>query len=236
MPRQFPRYGRRYVIWTSNISYLTECLNALSARDNGGSKMEVDTAFSQWVENIMRIREEKQGVYLIGNGASSSMASHMAADLGKNAKLRTEVLTDPSLVTAIGNDYGYEEVFTEPLRWRMTAGDMLVAISSSGESPNIISAVRLAQSLKGYVVTLSAMKSNNRLRSLGDLNFYVPARSYGGAETCHAAILHYWVDQVAETVGHMSTLREVRIIDFENALSHRLYEKWTKSKPSKNYQ
>ena len=217
MPRQSRRYGRRYVIWTNNTSYLTKTLNALSVRDYNGNEIKVDMAFSKWIENIMRIREGKQGVYLIGNGASASMASHMAADLGKNARLRTEVLTDPSLVTAIGNDYGYEEVFAEPLRWRMSDGDMLVAISSSGQSPNIISAVRLAQSLKGYIVTLSAMKPNNRLRSTGDLNFYVPARSYGAAETCHAAILHYWVDQVAKTADHMSTIREESIMGFENA-------------------
>ncbi|MBW1783677.1 MAG: SIS domain-containing protein [Deltaproteobacteria bacterium] len=217
--------------WKSNTSCLTACLNALSVRDRSGCEMEAETAFLQWTENTLRIREKKQGVYLIGNGASSSMASHMAADLGKNARLRTEVLTDAALITAIGNDYGYEEVFAEPLRWRMTAGDMVVAISSSGQSPNILSGVRLAVSLEGYVVTLSAMTSNNGLRSRGDLNFYVPAMSYGTAETCHAAILHYWVDQVAKTVGDMRTAREGRVIDFENIRSHRRNEKWTKSKP-----
>ena len=185
--------------WTHNISVLTKCLNTLSVKNLHGKTIEPDEAFSQWTECILRIRQDNGSVYFIGNGASSSIASHMAADLGKNARVRTEVLTDPALITAIGNDCGYEEVFAEPLRWRMRPGDILVAISSSGNSPNILSAVKFASSLRGYVVTLSAMKPNNPLRRYGNLRFYVPAMSYGASETSHAAILHHWVDKVIES-------------------------------------
>ncbi len=66
------------------------------------------------------------------------MASHAAADLAKNAQIHTEVFSDLSLITALGNDMGYENVFVEPLRQRICPGDMLVAISSSGQSRNII--------------------------------------------------------------------------------------------------
>jgi D-sedoheptulose 7-phosphate isomerase len=90
----------------------------------------------------------------------------------------------------------FEEVFAEPLRRRMKSGDMLVAISSSGQSANVLRAVKEAKNLGGTVVTLSAMKQNNPLRSEGNLNFYVSAMSYGMAETCHAAILHHWLDQI----------------------------------------
>ena len=77
----------------------------------------------------------------------------------------------------------------------MCTGDMLVAISSSGQSQNIIRAVEEANKLGGFTVTLSAMKRENTLRSMGMINFYIPADTYGMAETCHAAILHYWIDQ-----------------------------------------
>ena len=184
--------------WTSNISHLTKCLNVLSVRNIRGREIHADEAFSQWIDKLLCIRREGKTVFLIGNGASSSMASHMAADLGKNARIRSEVLTDPALITAVGNDCGFEEAFAEPLRWRMTAGDMLVAISSSGQSPNILAAVSLAMSMSAYVVTLSAMKANNGLRGYGDLRFYVPAKTYGSAETSHAAVLHYWVDEAIE--------------------------------------
>ena len=126
------------------------------------------------------------------------MASHVAADLAKNGHVHTEVFSDLSLITAIANDMGYEEVFSEPLRRRMTSGDMLVAISSSGESGNVLRAVEESQMLKGVVVTLSAMNRENTLSTKGDLNFYVPAATYGLAETCHAAILHHWIDKIVE--------------------------------------
>jgi len=187
--------------WTRNISVLTKCLNSLAVKDLNGKRMEADAAFSRWTERIVRIRQDDGSVYFIGNGASASIASHMAADLGKNAMVRTEVLTDPALITALGNDCGYEEVFVEPLRWRMRAEDMLIAISSSGNSPNILSAVKYATSLRAYVVTLSAMKPDNPLRYYGNLRFYVPALSYGASETSHAAILHHWVDKAIESVA-----------------------------------
>ena len=162
--------------------------------------MEPDSAFAQWREHTLQIRSARKSVFLIGNGASASMASHIAADLAKNAHIRTEVFSDLSLITAIANDLSYAEVFAEPLRRRMTEGDMLVAISSSGRSPNILQGVQEAKRLGGIVVTLSAMDSDNTLQNQGLLNFYVPAMSYGMAETCHAAILHYWMDLIVASI------------------------------------
>jgi len=131
-----------------------------------------------------------------GLSDSASMASHFAADLAKNGRVRTGVFTDLSLITAVADDVNYESVFSEPLRWQMTEGDMPVAISSSGNSPNVPAGCEAAVSLGGFVVTLSAMKPDNALRSSGNLNFYVPAETYGAAETCHAAILHFRMDQM----------------------------------------
>jgi D-sedoheptulose 7-phosphate isomerase len=79
----------------------------------------------------------------------------------------------------------------------MRRGDVLVAVSSSGESPNILRAAEESHRLGGAVVTLSAMDPDNTLRKMGSLNFYVPASTYGMAESCHAAILHHWIDHVA---------------------------------------
>ena len=77
---------------------------------------------------------------------------------------------------------------------------MVVAISSSGNSPNIIRAVHQAKELGGTVITISAMNEDNAIRKLGDLNFYVPAKTYGLAETAHAAILHFWMDLVESKI------------------------------------
>lgn len=182
--------------WLNHAKELNCVMNDLSAFKNDGAETGIDTAFLLWKKTTLLIREEKRTIFLIGNGASASMASHAAADLAKNARVRTEVFSDLSLITAFANDMGYENVFVEPLRRYMCTGDMLVAISSSGQSQNVIRATEEANNLGGFVVTLSAMKRENKLRSMGMLNFYIPADTYGMAETCHAAILHYWIDQM----------------------------------------
>jgi D-sedoheptulose 7-phosphate isomerase len=184
--------------WGANVSELNACLGSLSVWDDAGETIDPDLGFSRLREATLRLRKAGNMVYFIGNGASAAMASHISADLAKNAYLHTRVFTDLSLLTALANDLCYEEVFAEPLRRFLKKGDMLVAISSSGRSANIIRAAREAGNLGGIVVTLSAMKPDNPLRTLGTYNFYVPADTYGLAETSHAAILHFWVDQMVE--------------------------------------
>jgi D-sedoheptulose 7-phosphate isomerase len=184
--------------WGINISELRACLDSLSVWDSAGEALEPDVAFSRWRAATRQLLKTGNTLYCIGNGASASMASHISADLAKNAYLNTKVFTDLSLLTALANDLCYEEVFAEPLRRHMKKGDMLVAISSSGRSPNVLRGAQEATKLGGMVVTLSAMKPDNPLRTLGTINFYVPADTYGMAETSHAAILHYWVDQMLE--------------------------------------
>jgi len=180
--------------WEKNISELNSILQKLSVTCLSGEQIKPDDGLRQWSTVTQQIREKNQTVFLIGNGASASMASHFAADLAKNAGIRTHVFTDLALITAIANDISYKEVYAEPLRQYMQKDDMLVAISSSGNSPNIVSGIKAARSLGGAIITLSAMNTENSIRQSGDLNFYIPAQIYGLAETAHAAILHYWMD------------------------------------------
>lgn len=182
--------------WSSNIIEIGKCLQAMSVLSGDSRNIPADEAFCMWIDFTIHIRAQKNTVFLIGNGASASMASHVAADLAKNAHVHTEVFTDLSLITAIANDVSYDEVFAEPLRRRLKKGDMLVAISSSGQSRNVLQAVATANKLGGIVITLSAMKAENPLSNAGELNLYVPAQTYGMAETCHAAILHHWIDKI----------------------------------------
>jgi len=192
------------VTWSKNAAEIAKSLLSLTATDGGGRPFEIEEAFTIWTDWTVAIRERKRTVFLIGNGASASMASHVAADLAKNAHVRTEVFTDLALITAIANDLSFQEIFSEPLNRRLTEGDMVVAISSSGQSPNILQAAHTTRKLGGKVVTLSAMNSANSLRVLGDLNLYIPTQTYGMTETCHAAILHYWIDR---TIGSHQTTK-----------------------------
>lgn len=188
------------ITWPDYISQLNAILSQLSVRDAEHKEIGIESAFSIWKDVTLKVRVSRNSVFFIGNGASASMASHFAADLGKNGNILTEVFTDPALITAIANDISYDQVFSEPLRLRMTGGDMLIAISSSGNSPNMVYGAETALEMGGTVITLSAMGEENSLRRLGYLNFYVPGQSYGMAETCHAAILHFWVDQIAKAI------------------------------------
>lgn len=187
--------------WKNNITETSRILDALEVTDDTGAALDPDIAFGQLKADTQNIKDISRTIYFIGNGASASMASHVSADLEKNYHVKTEVFTDLSLITAIANDISYEEVFAEPLRRKMIEGDMLVSISSSGTSPNILKASRQAVEMGNSVITITGMAGDNPLRRLGKLNFYVPAATYGMAETCHTAILHFWVDIMTESLN-----------------------------------
>jgi len=182
--------------WTRYIADLADCLGLMEVSDRAGAALDSEAAFQRLCACTQAARVSRGTVFFVGNGASASIASHMAADMNKNGRVRTEVFTDLALMTAVANDIGYDQVYAEPLRRKMNGADILLAISSSGNSPNILNAVATARELEGFVVTFSAMHPENALRASGDLNFYIPAASYGMAESAHATMLHHWIDRI----------------------------------------
>ena len=136
-------------------------------------------------------------VILVGNGGSAAIASHVAVDYFK-AGVRAVSFNDGPMLTCMGNDFGYEQVFSKPVEFFARPGDLLVAISSSGRSLNILNAARAGRERGCAVVTLSGFDPDNPLRALGDLAFYVPSHSYGYVETVHMAVCHGMFDLFAE--------------------------------------
>lgn len=203
--------------WQRETRHLCDTLSALSFRDKEEVELTPEEGFIFWRDRTVEAREKQHICYFIGNGASASMASHFSADMAKNAHVHTQVFSDLSLITAVSNDMGFNQVFAEPLRCRGKPGDILVAISSSGQSENILTAVDQATALGMTIITLSAMKGDNALRQSGDLNAYVPATGYGLAETCHATILHHWMDMVSRYFDPESGPQEVAN---QNTASH----------------
>jgi len=187
---------RCQVPWTKYITTLTQCLTDISFRNVDGKEIGFEKGFSEWIDRTRKIKQSNNTIFFVGNGASASMACHMAADVSKNGNIRTQVFTDVSLITAIANDISYDEVFAEPIRLQMFDNDMLVAISSSGNSKNVIRACEECRKKNGQIITLSAMNRDNFLQSMGDINIFIPAQTYGWAESGHAAILHYWMDLI----------------------------------------
>ena len=187
--------------WTDYFGTISQGLGALVVTNRDGRELAVADGVAQWVAMTRATQQRDAHLYIIGNGGSAGMASHMAADAGKNAGLSAMAFNDSALLTATGNDLAYDQVFALPLERLGRAGDMLIAISSSGNSPNIVRALEVARRLGVGTVTLSAMRADNRARTLGDLNFYVPLPRYGWAESAHQVILHYWFDQYQDVHG-----------------------------------
>ncbi len=129
----------------------------------------------------------------IGNGGSAAIASHMAIDYSKAGGINATAMNDPVALTCLSNDYGYCHVFDKQLAWQHREGDVLVAISSSGQSKNILNAVDF---VKPYstVFTFSGFKADNPLRKIGHFNFYVPSDAYGFVELSHMILLHGILD------------------------------------------
>jgi D-sedoheptulose 7-phosphate isomerase len=170
-------------------------LACLEITDRGGAVVDQDVGFDQLCEISNQIRDAGRKKYLVGNGASAAFANHMALDWTKNGGVPTHSFSDSALLTALGNDLGYEEAFSAPLSWYAKSGDLLVTISSSGNSPNIIKTIEVARSKGMGVVTFSGLKPDNQSRQLGDVNLYIPAKTYGIVECAHQVLLHVWLDK-----------------------------------------
>jgi D-sedoheptulose 7-phosphate isomerase len=151
-------------------------------------------------ETLLRAYRNDKQVFTIGNGGSSSLASHMAADLGKNTigpnmkRFRiTSLSENASIVTALANDLGYENVFYEQLVEVIAAGDVLIVISASGNSPNVLKAIRYAQANSAEVVGLLGF-DGGEAANLVDIPIVVGSHDYGIVEDAHLVINHILVE------------------------------------------
>lgn len=151
-------------------------------------------------EILTRAYHHGKQVFTVGNGGSSSTASHMAADLAKNTigpnmrRFRiTSLNENAAILTALANDIGYEDVFCEQLTNLIQPGDVLIAVSASGNSPNIVKAMRYARSLSATVVGLLGF-DGGQAAGIADLAVVVPSASYGIVEDIHLVINHVLVE------------------------------------------
>lgn len=173
---------------------IKDALEKTIATDANGTVLSTDAALEQWID-ICEVKRKERGMFFFcGNGASATMAEHMSHDCFQNADFLTQTVSETSHLTAISNDVSYEDVFAYRIGKMLKETDMLVTISSSGNSPNVIKAIKTAKEMGVFVVTVSGKKEDNNSRKLGDLNFYVPLETYGMVESAHATLLHCWLD------------------------------------------
>ncbi len=133
----------------------------------------------------------------IGNGGSSAIASHMATDFTKNGGIRAIAFNDAPLLTCLANDFGSEAIFSKQLEYYAKPGDVVMIVSSSGRSPNILQAAEQSFAQGLDLVTFSGMNPDNVLRRKGMINFWVPAKDYGIVELAHLTLLHSVISVVA---------------------------------------
>lgn len=174
------------VFSTAYIQYLSRILKKINVEEIVG-----------FIKTLLAARNSGATVFFIGNGGSAATASHFANDLaiGTNSyrkPFRVVSLADNhAIITAIGNDFGFEEVFVRQLQVLAKPGDVVVGISASGNSPNLIKAFEFAKS--GYIKTVAITAfDGGKMRAMSDVRIHVPTgpKEYGPAEDAHMVIDH----------------------------------------------
>ena len=159
-----------------------------------GARIALDAGIAQAIARAMTAHAADNKLMIVGNGGSAGIASHTAIDFSKNGRMRTLAFSDSAALTCLGNDFGYEQVYAKQIEYHGRAGDLLIAISSSGRSANILNAADAARASGIGVITFSGFTPDNPLRTRGDLNFYAPSRQYGFVEIAHQTLLHALLD------------------------------------------
>jgi len=177
------------------LNSYTAALGCLEVSDLSGSLLDQELGFEKLCGLSAQIQKSGHKKFLVGNGASAAFANHMALDWTKNGGVPSHSFSDSALLSALGNDLGYEDTFASPLTWYAEKDDALITISSSGSSSNVIKAIEAARAKGMAVVTLSGLKPDNKSRQMGDVNLYIPAKTYGIVECAHQVLLHVWLDK-----------------------------------------
>ena len=140
--------------------------------------------------------KRKGRVVFFGNGGSATIASHLSVDLNKNAKIQSISFNDPGIITCYANDFGYKNWISKTIELSLTNKDVVVLISSSGKSLNILNAAKYAKKKNIQTITLSGMSKKNNLKKMGLINFWVDSKSYNIIETAHQFFMMAVIDLI----------------------------------------
>lgn len=173
-------------------------LNDFQVEGSDSNKIKQTDGLNLAVDFIRNLIIENKNLFIIGNGGSSGIASHAANDFINMCGLKCQTFHDISVLTCMTNDYGYDVTYQKLLENFTNENDCLIAISSSGNSLNIINATEQFRKInpKGKIITLSGFANDNQLRGKGDLNFWIDSKSYGIVEIAHQFILHFFADKI----------------------------------------
>jgi D-sedoheptulose 7-phosphate isomerase len=172
--------------------YLTRLQQAVAGIDR--------SALDAAVEALMTCYHAGGAVYVIGNGGSAATATHMACDLskgptppGKQGLVVWSLTDNPALLTALANDMAYDEIFAQPILSRMKACDVLIAVSASGNSPNLVKGLQAARRKGAKIIALTGFKGGY-LKDHADIVCHAAGETYGPVEDAHLVVNHYFVE------------------------------------------
>ena len=146
---------------------------------------------------LVQAKKNNTKIMIFGNGGSAAIASHVSVDLTKNANIRSVNFNEADLITCFANDYGYERWIEKTIDFYADDKDVLILISSSGKSLNMINACKAARNKKmSKIITFSGHDNNNPLSKLGDINFWIDSKAYNFVENTH----QIWLLTIADLV------------------------------------
>jgi len=152
------------------------------------------------INKLKKIKSRKK-VHIFGNGGSATIASHFSMDLTNNTKIKCLNYNDPAIISCYANDFGFQNWISKAVENYGESGDVIILVSSSGKSKNMLNAVKSARKKKiKTVVTFTGFNKNNPLKKLGDLNIWVNSKNYNIVENIHQFLLLTIVDILKTTI------------------------------------
>ena len=161
----------------------------------------VDTnLIKETVDLIKKKIDSGNTIYIVGNGGSASIASHVSVDFAKVARVKSRTFNNSNIITCFANDYGHDNWVKEAILAYCSRGDLIIIISSSGKSLNMINAAKYCSENRYDLITFSGFDKNNELSKLGQINFHVDSKNYNYIEMTHHIILVSIVDIFSEKI------------------------------------
>lgn len=154
--------------------------------------------FFEFYDTLTKLNK-KNRVHIFGNGGSASIVSHFSMDLTNNSKIKCLSYNDASIITCFSNDFKFENWIKRAIEKFGEAKDILILVSSSGKSQNMINAVKAAKQKKFHkIITFTGFEKNNPLKKLGDINFHINSKNYNHIESTHQIMLLSIVDMIKQ--------------------------------------
>ncbi len=181
--------------FNDRLSNFKSVLSNVRITNSSALESSIEDGLHNFYIALSKLKDTLGCLYIIGNGGSAGVASHAATDFFNVAKIKTFTLHESSLLTCMTNDYGYENGFARMLDQVINKNDVLIAISSSGNSINIRNAADIAKKHQANIITLSGFSKDNSLRKMGNINIWLDSDDYGFVEIGHQFLLHNIADR-----------------------------------------